>query len=317
VSTPPVARLDPQLREAFAKSAQIAASLGPPAPGIAGVRRHAELGRRYWNEGGPQVAEVLERSIPGHGREVPVVIYRPRSAAGPLPVFVYLHGGGFRIGSQWSNDRQMREMADAWGGIVISADYLHVPEHVFPAAVDETAAVLAWLHANGSSWGIDGARIACGGTSAGASVAFGAMVGLGGVPWLRAGVGIVGAFSGDTATESMRLYGDAGLFPPAASVGPLFADYAPDAAARQDPRVDLLSADPALLPPTFLAAAEMDVFRDASAALARRLESAGRLHAFKVYPGMAHLFFGLSRSVERAAECARDVAEFLSEKLPA
>jgi acetyl esterase len=314
--THPAPELDPQLRQAFAKSADLAASLGASEPGIAGVRRNAELGRRYWNEGGPEMAQVVERTIPGPIRQVPVVMYGPRSASKLLPVFVYLHGGGFKIGSQWANDRQMREIADAWGGIVISADYLHVPEHVFPAAADETVAVLQWLHENGERWGIDGDRIACGGTSAGAVVSFGAVVGLGGVQWLRAAVGIVGAFSTDTSLESMRLYGDVGLFPDAASVAPMFNDYVPDLALRGDPRANLFAADPKLLPTTFLAAAEFDVFRDASAAMARRLEAAGRLHAFKIYPGMAHLFFGLSRSVDRAAECARDVARFLTEKLP-
>ncbi|MBC7379659.1 MAG: alpha/beta hydrolase fold domain-containing protein [Burkholderiaceae bacterium] len=314
--TQPTPELDPQLRAAFAKSADISASLGAPDPGIAGVRRNFDLGRRYWNEGGPDDVESQEQSIAGPTRQVPVVIYRPRGASGLLPVFVYLHGGGFRLGSHWSNDRQMREMAHAWGGVVISADYLHVPEHVFPSAVDETAAVLQWLHGNAAALGLDGDRIAFGGSSAGAVVAFGAAVGLGGVPWLRAAVGIVGAFSAGTSTPSMQLYGDAGLYPDAASVAPMFNAYVPDPALRNDPRANLLAADAKLLPPTFLAAAEFDIFRDASAAMAQRLELAGRLHAFNIYPGMGHLFFGTSRSVDRAAQCVRDVAAFLAQRLP-
>jgi acetyl esterase len=67
---------------------------------------------------------------------------------------------------------------------------------------------------------------------------------------------------------------------------------------------------------TFIAAAECDVFRDASAVMAARLAEAGRLHSFKVYPGMAHLFFGFSREVECAANCVADVAHFLAERLP-
>ena len=313
--------LDPQLREALAKSAEIAAALPAPEAGIAGVRRNFDLGRKYWNEGGPEDVERVELSIAGPSRDVPVVMYRPRgvpsgTASGLLPVFVYLHGGGFRLGSPGSNDRQMREIAKGWGGVVISADYLHVPEHVFPSAVDETAAVLQWLHDNPAALGIDGDRIALGGSSAGAVVAFGAAVALGGVPWLRAAVGIVGAFSVDTSLESMRLYGDVGLYPDAASVVPMFNNYVPDPALRDDPRANLLAADAKLLPPTFLAAAEFDVFRDASAAMAHRLDGAGRLHAFKIYPAMGHLFFGMSRSVDRAAECVRDVAGFLVNQLP-
>jgi acetyl esterase/lipase len=314
MDTSPTVELDPQLRDALATALELSAALGPPPPGIEGVREHAALCRRYWNEGGPRVA-CGERTVPGPNRDIPVVVYRPQACDEPLPVFVYLHGGGFKIGNHWANDRQMREMAQAWGGIVISADYLHVPEHVFPSAVEETSALLSWLHMHGRTWGIDGERIAVGGTSAGAVVAFGAAVALGGPTWLRAAVAIVGAFAADTESESMQRYGDVGLYPPAAAVPPMFADYLPEAAHRDDPRANLLRADGALVPPAFLAAAQYDVFRDASAALAERLRAAGRLHACKVYPGMSHLFFGLSRSVDRASECVRDIAAFLGERL--
>ena len=54
---------------------------------------------------------------------------------------------------------------------------------------------------------------------------------------------------------------------------------------------------------------------DASAALADRLRGAGRLHAHRVYPGMSHLFFGFSRTVDRALECVRDIADFLRRQL--
>ena len=288
-------------------------SLGMPAPGIDGLREHAAQTRRHWNQGGPDVP-YGERTIPGPKRDIPVVIYRRSASKAPLPVFVYLHGGGFTIGNQWANDRQMRELAQAWEGVVISADYLHVPENVFPSAVEEVAALLYWLHRHGTSWGIDGERIAIGGMSAGAVVGFGAAVSLAGASWLRAAVGVVGAFAADPESPSMRRYGDVGLFPAASAVAPMFAGYLPQG-DQNDPRANLLLADPAIFPPTFLAAAECDVFRDASSALAERLGRAGRLHKYKVYPGMSHLFFGFSRSVECASECVRDITEFLSERL--
>jgi len=314
MSTSPTVELDPQLRAALDEALNLAASFGPPPAGVEGVREQAARSRRHFNQGGPDVP-CEERTVPGPTRDVPVVVYRPRVCDAALPAFVYLHGGGFRIGNQWSNDRQMRELAHAWGGIVISADYLHVPEHVFPAPVEETAALLTWLHRHGRAWGIDGDRMAFGGMSAGAAVAFGAAVELGGVEWLRAAVAIVGAFSADPDTESMRRYGDIGLFPAAAAVPPMFADYLPAAVDSSDPRANLLLADPALFPRTFLAAAEYDVFRDASDALAQRLQAVGRLASCKHYAGMSHLFFGYSGSVERASECVRDIAAFLGESL--
>ncbi len=314
----PRTRIDPQLAAALKRVAEINAEFGPPAPGPQGLRDHAARGRLWWNEGGPQLAEAREDRIPGPIRDIPVMVYRP-STARPLPVFVYLHGGGYRIGSHKANDRQMRELAAAWGGAIVSADYAHMPEHVFPVAVEETVAVYRWLNANGARWGLDGQRMAFGGSSAGANVSFGAAVAIGGVKsgFLKAGVGIVGVFDRDTETEAMRLYGNGELYPDRKGIAATAAEYVPDPALRNDPRANIVGADPQLFPPVFLAAAELDCLRDSATNLAARLKAAGRPHQLKVYPGMTHLFFGFSRMVERAAEAGRDIAAFLKQQLPA
>lgn len=308
--------VDPELLAAFRKATEIDQSLGAVGPGLENLRARSALARRYWNEGGPEMLEVSERAIPGPTREVPVVVYRARELCGPSPVFLFLHGGGFQIGNQWANDRQMREIAAAWGGIVISADYLHAPEHVFPAPVLEVAAVLRWLHGAGGAWGLDTGRIAVGGVSAGACVGFGAAATLGRPDWLRAAVGIVGAFSFDITASSMRQFGDGALYPPASAIQPMLEAYVPDPTARTDPRAAPVLADAGVFPPTLIAAAEFDVFRDASSVMAARLAQSGTLHFFKIYPGMAHLFFGFSREVPTAARCVADVAGFLAERLP-
>jgi acetyl esterase len=85
----------------------------------------------------------------------------------------------------------------------------------------------------------------------------------------------------------------------------------PDPNLRSDPRMNFAKTDPALFPPLFLAAAELDALRGGSENLARRLEAAGRPHQLKIYPGMTHMFFGYSRSVDRARECIDDIAAFL------
>ncbi|MBT3399404.1 MAG: alpha/beta hydrolase fold domain-containing protein, partial [Rhodospirillaceae bacterium] len=166
----PTDRIHPQQADALKRNAEIVAELGGPGEGIEEVRARAEAARTIWNEGGPDMAVDEARAIPGPFRDVPVQFYRP-AADGTLPVFVYLHGGGFRIGGPKTNDRQLREIAAAWGGAIISADYLHVPEHTFPDPVDEIVAVLEWLADNGGDWGLDTGAIAIGGASAGASIA--------------------------------------------------------------------------------------------------------------------------------------------------
>lgn len=314
--SPTLPKVDPSLREALIRSAQLAAAHAIPDGGIAGMRHSMELARKYWNEGGPLMNAIRRLRIPVEDGAVSIMVYRPVGGQAHLPAFVYLHGGGFKTGSERTNDRQMREIAKAWGGIVVSADYVHAPEYRFPLAVEQTASLLHELHARGNEWGIDGDRLACGGCSAGANVSFGAAVALGRRSWLRAAVGIVGAFSGDTSTDSMCRYGNVDLFPDLASIPSIFGDYLNGEASGKDPRVNLLLADPARLPTTFLAAAEFDVFLDASSVMARSLDAAGRLDRLKVYRGMTHLFFGFSRSVESAAECTRDIGDFLARMLP-
>src|SRR5690606_6319593 len=230
------------------------------------------------------------------------------------------HGGGFRFGNERANDRQMREIAAAWGGIVISSDYVHVPEYVFPTAVEEAAAVYRWLSENGAAWGIDGTRIAYGGSSAGANVSTGAAVHLGGVRtgYLKAGVSIVGVLDRDFDTGSMRQFGDSSdLYPNRKGLQGSVGDYVPDPTQRDDPRVDIGRADLSLLPPTFAAAAEVDVLRDSSVNIVERMKAAGQDATAKIYPGMTHLFFGFSREVKGAQQAVADVAAFLTRVLPA
>jgi acetyl esterase len=306
-------QLDPQLVAATRVAAEMQQQLGPPGPGVEGARRHAEQARRWWNEGGPAMAREIETQVPVRGGSIDAVVYVPSESRTLRPCCVYLHGGGFKIGGPRSNDRMMRELAASWGGIVASVDYAHLPEHVFPTAVEQTAQVYEWVHRNGAAWGADGNRLAFGGTSSGASISLGAAVHLGqaGSSFLRAGVLLVGFYDRDFETESMRLYGGGDLFPNLAGVQETLDEYVPDPAVRADPRVSSVDADPRLLPPLFIGAAEIDVFRDSSRRLAQVMKQAGRPHRFIEYPGMTHLFGGYSRMVDTSARCIQDMADFL------
>jgi acetyl esterase len=316
ISPAVAARLDPQMAAAIQKNDELVAAAGNPAD-LDDLRRVLASVRRWWNEGGPSIAQVAEVKIAGPRREIPIVIYHPKPGT-TLPVFVFLHGGGWKFGNEWANDRQMREITAAWGGVVVSADYAHMPEHVFPVAVHECAALLQTLFAHGARWGIDGNRIAVGGASAGASVSFGAIYQLGGTRtgYIKAGVSIVGSLDTDYESESAREFGNA-FVPPINVIRSLGEQYVPRAEDRDDPRFVATAGDASMLPPVFLAAAEMDLRRDSTKNMARRLTAAGTPHTLKIYRGMTHLFFEYTKMVDRAAECTRDVAAFLRERLPA
>jgi len=308
------ARIDPQQAAALARNAEIVAGLGGPGEGIAQVRERADAARAVWNEGGPVMAEQRDLTIPGPFRDVPCRLYKPVSAT-DMPVWVYLHGGGFRIGNPLSNDRQMREIADKWGGAILSCDYVHVPEHRFPDPVDEVFAVVKWLAENAASLGIDSGRIAIGGASAGASVAFGvAFEARDHAPDLiKAIVSLYGVLDYNLDSDSIRTLGGGDFMLTRDGLEQIYNDYVTDTMHRADARAFATKGLFAGLPPVFLAAAELDPIRDDSILLAELISDADQPVRLKVYPGVLHAFFGYSSMIDRPQELIAATATFLRE----
>jgi acetyl esterase/lipase len=111
--------------------------------------------------------EVEDRAIPADP-DVPVRIYRPRSAEGAI---VWLHGGGFVMGDLDTEHPWAARIARDSGATVISVGYRRAPEHRFPAALDDVRAALVWTADHATELGIDPGRIAVGGHAAGAGLA--------------------------------------------------------------------------------------------------------------------------------------------------
>jgi acetyl esterase len=153
--------LDPEL-EPFV-------SLFPPADltdPVAARENLAELARAA---PAPETAdmEIEDRTVPADP-DVPVRIYRPRRAQGAV---VWLHGGGFVMGDLETEHPWAVRVAGSSGAVVISVGYRRAPEHPFPAALNDSYAVLAWAAESASELGIDPERIAVGGHAAGAGLA--------------------------------------------------------------------------------------------------------------------------------------------------
>jgi len=151
-------RLDPVLR-AVATTRTDLSSVGPVREGLYARRRAA-------------VAEIDATGVSINHEVVSGVrvrIYRGTRAL--APVVIYCHAGAFVLGNLDTDHRQCVELARRGQCSVVSVDYRLAPEHPYPAAVDDAAAVLSWVSANADELGVDVSRIAVAGSSAGGALA--------------------------------------------------------------------------------------------------------------------------------------------------
>jgi acetyl esterase/lipase len=114
-----------------------------------------------------------DRRVPGPdgAPEVVVRIYEPARRAGMTPALLWIHGGGYIMGSIEADDLRMKQLSGAVECAVVSVEYRLAPEHPFPAALEDCYAALKWLSMLAPDLGVDGRRIAVGGASAGAGLA--------------------------------------------------------------------------------------------------------------------------------------------------
>ena len=153
---------------------------------------------------------------------------------------------------------------------------------------------MEWLAAHGKDWGLDPDRMAIGGASAGASVAMGAAITLrdaGKGDLLKAAASLYGVLDYNLDSDSMNELGGGDFMLTKAYTQAVYDDYLPNLADREDPRAFAAKADPAGLPPVFVAAAQLDPIRDDSLTFATMLGAAGHPCELTVYPGVYHAFF--------------------------
>jgi acetyl esterase/lipase len=246
----------------------------------------------------------------GEAGSVPVRVFRPREAPGPLPVVVWIHGGAYVVGSASQDDLLCSDLAVRTGAIVASVDYRLAPENPYPAPLEDCYAVTRWAASGGIS-DSEPARLAVAGASAGAGLA--AAVAL----YARDHAGPPIAFQlllypyldDRRATPSHRAGGDAPLFTAAdaehgwrhylrglADGGPV-PPYASPARA-----VDLAG-----LPPAYVLAAGMDCLRDEAVDYAMAMTRAGVAVELHLVPAVPH---GFDAVAPDAAVSQRAIEEY-------
>lgn len=279
--------VDPDIRRFIdAINASYAAHAGTAGPGMAGRREVAERVRKPWREGGPIMAETVDMDIGG----IRLRLHRPAGGA-PLPVMLYIHGGGWMLFSIDTHDRLMREYAARAGIAVIGIDYSLSPEHKFPVALDECSAALDWIATNAGTLNLDPGRIIVGGDSAGANLSVAACLlrREQAKPLPRAMLLNYGAFAPER-TPSYDRFGNGDYSLEADEMDAFWQNYVDDADDLANPLVAPLHADLTGLPPAFLAIAECDILADGNHAFAARLAEAGVAAHAVTYGGASHSF---------------------------
>jgi acetyl esterase len=262
------------------------------------------------------LAAVEDHHLPGPAGPVPVRVYRPEGPE-PQPALVFFHGGGWVIGSLDTHDGPCRDLARRARCTVVSVDYRLAPEHPFPAGLDDAFAALCAVAEKGPSWGIDPARLAVGGDSAGGNLAAAAALRARsrGGPALRFQLLVYPVTDADFERPSYRDHAE-GFFLTRDAMRWFWDHYVPDPAARRHPHAAPLHApDLTGLPATYVLTAEYDPLRDEGEAFAERLREAGVPVACTRGEGMIHGFFSMTTLSPRADALFEEAARALREGL--
>ncbi|MEU2124454.1 alpha/beta hydrolase [Nocardia niwae] len=245
---------------------------------------------------------IENRTVPGDVG-VPVRIYRPHGARGAI---IWLHGGGFVMGDLDTEHPWATMLADNSGATVISVGYRLAPEHPFPAAHDDAYAVLTWTAEHAAELGIDPARIAIGGHSAGAGLATAVVLrardrqG----PPIRFQLLNQPVLDDRQQAWSARTFTDT-PFVTRAKVAQMWQHYLGSTPATQY-AAPARAADLSGLPPAYIATAEFCPNRDEDIDYALRLLQAGVPVELHQWPGTFHG----SQAITSAEVSRRQSAEF-------
>jgi len=313
--------IDPEIR-AFVAEMKAGFSRYPHFDQLtfAEARLVAEAVRRPWREGGPRMAAVIERRIATDGGGVGIRIYHPRQQRPNEPdaALIYLHGGGWTLFSLDTHDRVMREYAARSGASVIGVDYALSPEAKFPRALEQTIGTVEWLHARGGELGVDAARLAIGGDSAGGNLAVAAALKLrddGKAGMLRALLLNYAALDSECSSSATERYGGPAFMLAGEEMRQFWINYLESAEDAKNPYACPARAQLRDLPPVFLTVAECDLLAEQNLVFARALRAAGVETQAVVYAGATHSFLEAVAISAVAARALEEGSSWLREKL--
>lgn len=257
------------------------------------------------------VGSVVDSTIAGPAGPVPISIYTP-AGAGPFPVVLFIHGGGFVIADRKAYDSSARALTNAAKAIVVSTDYRLGPENRFPAAHDDTFAAYQWVRANAVQFNGDPARVAVVGESAGGNMAASITIRARSqnipLPIYQVLIYPVTNYAFDTPSQMAN----ANTAPLSSKDLPWFYDrYLVSPADGDNPVFSVLRANLQGLPAATVITADIDPLRSEGAAYAQKLAAAGVAVDYRNYAGVTHEFFGMGAVLDDAKVAVAQAAQGL------
>jgi acetyl esterase/lipase len=300
--------LDPQVAAALARLAAAGEGVEPPVGDVVTRRRNAEGTFAFFDAQGAPITDVTaidHATTAPDGADI-LLRWFVKDGGARGPAVYYVHGGGMILGSLRLYDRLIREYVSKSGIPALAVDYRLAPEHPHPTPAEDCYAGLVWLAEHASQLGLDPARIAVMGDSAGGGLAAGTAL----IARDRSGPALARQILVYPMLDDRSTVPDPALEPfvtwtyddnltgwgallGADAGGEGVSAYA--APARAD--------DLRALPATYIDVGELDIFRDEDITYARRIAETGTSVELHVHPGVPHAFeqYAASADVSRRA----------------
>lgn len=259
-----------------------------------------EVTRSVPSAASPAMARVEDISIPGPSGAIPSRVYEPRKLRPNAPLILYVHGGGYAIGSYKEMDKETRLLASGGECVVVSIDYALAPEHPYPEGLADCQAAFEWLEVRAAGYGSARDRIVVAGDSAGGN--------------LCAALSLARRDEGKSMPLAQLLFSPevGGIDPATGATWPSREENAANSKLTphsltafsklylgdiekyaDDPYVNPIMAKSfAHLPPSLVISCGLDPLRDEAEAYAMRLEAAGVEVKAERFEGKDHAYMG-------------------------
>lgn len=268
----------------------------------------------------PVVGDVSDHEIEVPSGRIRLRIYRPSTVAVDDAVAVFFHGGGFVTGNLDTHDILVRSLCEQSGVVFVSVEYGLAPENPFPGPVMDSMVALSWvLDARASITGVNDARIALVGDSAGGNIAavLAQLLRKEGSKAVALQV-LVYPVTDFTARTGSAVENAQGYFLTREDMEWFVSLYMDEDTDVTSPLASpLLASDLAGLPPALVVVAEFDPLRDQGIAYADALRNAGVHVDLWMVEGMVHGFYSMELLIDKARATVTDTAIYLRDALSA